>query len=243
MAFLVIGAIHQTIRGVQSGIQAHKDFKANTDPQTQDQGGFPSGSRNERIEPPLDRYGHPTERHPVYGWVMKAEHKFNKGKGKGREAESDDGHVANQRTNMPEVEGLEDRQLNKEELEREKYGSQKVSQGDDSVSGVELSVTCANHQAAPPSYETAVSGAGTSRSTSTRPEQMTGRRTTGINSDMPATAQETAQMPKSTSYASSSDSDGSMSSSDTASNSTQLVRIILLLSCTTIRADTIGHQR
>jgi hypothetical protein len=67
MAFLVIGAIHQTIRGVQSGIQAHKDFKANTEPQTQDQIEGPSGSRNEPVEPPLDRYGHRKERHPVYG--------------------------------------------------------------------------------------------------------------------------------------------------------------------------------
>jgi len=243
MAFLVIGAIHQTIRGVQSGIQAHKDFKANTDPQTQDQGGSSSANRNERIEPPLDRYGYPKERHPVYGWVMKAEHKFNKGKGKGREVESDVGHIASGGTNMPEVESLEDGQLNKEELEREKYESQKVSQGDESASGVERSVACANHQAAPPSYETAVSGAGTSRSTSTRPEQITGRRTTDINSDIPATAQETAQMPKSTSYACSSESDGSMSSSDTASDSKPLVRISLLLCCPTIRADTVAHQR
>jgi len=138
MAFLVIGAIHQTIRGVQSGIQAHKDFKANTDPQTQDQGESSSANRNERTEPPLDRYGHPKERHPVYGWVMKAEHKFNKGKGKGREIESDDGHVASRRTNMPEVAPLENRQLNKEELERERSGSRVVVEGDNEVSGTNV---------------------------------------------------------------------------------------------------------
>lgn len=139
MAFLVIGAIHQTIRGVQSGIQAHRDFKANTDAQIQDQGGIPSSSRNDSVNPPLDRYAHPKERHPVYGWVMKAEHKFNKGKGKGkgREVESDDGHIASRRTNMPEVEGLESRQLNKEELERERYGSREVVEGDNEVSGTE----------------------------------------------------------------------------------------------------------
>ena len=75
MAFLVIGAIHQAVRGVQSGIQAHKDFKSPvqiidpTSPIDRDT---------------IDRYGHAKEHHPVYGWVMKAEHKFNKGKGKER---------------------------------------------------------------------------------------------------------------------------------------------------------------
>jgi hypothetical protein len=134
MAFLVIGAIHQTIKGVQSGIQAHKDFKANTEPQTQDQIEGPSGSRNVSVEPPLDRYGHPKERHPVYGWVMKAEHKFNKGKGKARDVESHDGPSASARTDRLEIEDREGRQLNKEELERERYGSQKVIEGEQGVS-------------------------------------------------------------------------------------------------------------
>jgi len=72
MACLIFGAIHHTIKGVQSGIQAHKDFKSphhiiDADP-------------NSRA--PVDRFGHAKEHHPVYGWVMKAEHKFNKGKGR-----------------------------------------------------------------------------------------------------------------------------------------------------------------
>jgi hypothetical protein len=77
MAFLVIGAIHQAVRGVQSGIQAHKDFKSPV--QIIDPTSPVDPSRT-----PVDRYGHAKEHHPVYGWVMKAEHRFNKGKGKGR---------------------------------------------------------------------------------------------------------------------------------------------------------------
>jgi hypothetical protein len=78
MAFLVIGAIHQAVKGVQSGIQAHKDFKSPVqiiDP----------NSPVDQDRAQVDRYGHAKEHHPVYGWVMKAEHKFNKGKGKARD--------------------------------------------------------------------------------------------------------------------------------------------------------------
>jgi hypothetical protein len=78
MAFLVIGAIHQAVRGVQSGIQAHKDFKSPV--QVID----PTSPIDRDTRAPVDRYGHAKEHHPVYGWVMKAEHKFNKGKGKER---------------------------------------------------------------------------------------------------------------------------------------------------------------
>jgi hypothetical protein len=100
MAFLVIGAIHQAIRGVQSGIQAHKDFKSPVqliDPTT------PS----DPSRAPVDRYGHAKEHHPVYGWVMKAEHRLNKGKGKGRDV----GRSLSER----EV------GMNKEEYENQRY--------------------------------------------------------------------------------------------------------------------------
>jgi hypothetical protein len=76
MACLIIGGIHQAIRGIQSGLQAHKDFKSVQESQAQQQD--PSQAINNT---PLDRYGHPKEQHPVYGWVMKAEIKYNKGKG------------------------------------------------------------------------------------------------------------------------------------------------------------------
>jgi hypothetical protein len=78
MAFLVIGAIHQAVRGVQSGIQAHKDFKSPVHVVD------PTSPVDRDTRAPVDRYGHAKEHHPVYGWVMKAEHKFNKGKGKER---------------------------------------------------------------------------------------------------------------------------------------------------------------
>jgi len=99
MAFLVIGAIHQAIRGVQSGIQAHKDFKSPV--QIID----PTSPVDRDTRAPLDRYGHAKEHHPVYGWVMKAEHKFNKGKGKGRvsgdtEAEMSKEEYENHRNNL-----------------------------------------------------------------------------------------------------------------------------------------------
>lgn len=68
---------------------------------------------------------------------MKAEHKFNKGKGKGREVESDDGQIANRRADMPETEGLGERHLNKQELERQRYGSREVVEGGNEVSGTE----------------------------------------------------------------------------------------------------------
>jgi hypothetical protein len=79
MAFLVIGAIHQAVRGVQSGIQAHKDFKSPVHVVD------PTSPVDRDTRAPVDRYGHAKEHHPVYGWVMKAEHKFNKGKGKERD--------------------------------------------------------------------------------------------------------------------------------------------------------------
>ena len=79
MKFLVIGAIHQAVRGVQSGIQAHKDFKSPV--QIID----PTSPIDRNTRAPVDRYGHAKEHHPVYGWVMKAEHKYNKGKGKERD--------------------------------------------------------------------------------------------------------------------------------------------------------------
>ena len=87
MAFLVIGAIHQAVRGVQSGIQAHKDFKSPVqiiDYKSPVQIIDPTSPIDRDTRAPVDRYGHEKEHHPVYGWVMKAEHKFNKGKGKER---------------------------------------------------------------------------------------------------------------------------------------------------------------
>jgi hypothetical protein len=107
MAFLVIGAVHQAIRGVQSGIQAHKDFK--TPVQVVDPHAPTSTA-------PLDRYGHAKEHHPVYGWVMKAEHKFNKEKSKGRSVPEEGAGPSRSR----EVE-IEGRGLNKVELESQRY--------------------------------------------------------------------------------------------------------------------------
>jgi hypothetical protein len=91
MACLIFGAIHHTIKGVQSGIQAHKDFKS------------PLHVADPNSGAPVDRYGHAKEHHPVYGLVMKAEHKFNKGKGRAALSES------------------EERGMSKEEHENQRY--------------------------------------------------------------------------------------------------------------------------
>lgn len=119
MAFLVIGAVHQAIKGVQSGIQAHKDFKNPihvVDPST-----------STNANPPVDRYGHAKEHHPVYGWVMKAEHKFNTGKGRAV-AEQGDGPSRNR-----EVAVGDERGMNKEEYDKQRYTSAGWSAEDGSV--------------------------------------------------------------------------------------------------------------
>lgn len=69
MAFLIAAGIRYTIQGVQSGIQAHKDYQS-----------------DQAVQVSLDRYGQPKARSPVYGLVMKAEQKLNKGKPKGKGA-------------------------------------------------------------------------------------------------------------------------------------------------------------
>lgn len=97
MACLIFGAIHHTIKGVQSGIQAHKDFKS---PHQIIDATTPLDP-NSRA--PVDKYGHAKEHHPVYGWVMKAEHKFNKGKGRAAISER------------------EEKGMNKEEYENQRH--------------------------------------------------------------------------------------------------------------------------
>lgn len=104
MACLIFGAIHHAVKGVQSGIQAHKDFKSPV--QVID----PNQPRETNSNAPLDRYGHAKEHHPVYGWVMKAEHRFNKGKGR---ATREDGPSTR--------EGLKETGVNKEEYENQRY--------------------------------------------------------------------------------------------------------------------------
>ena len=121
MAFLVIGAIHQAIRGVQSGIQAHKDF------QNPVQVVDPNSPTT--ANPPLDRYGHAKERHPVYGWVMKAEHKFNKGKRRAVPVSEQESGPSRQRDS-----GARERVPNKEEYDKQQYDS--TPQSVENIQGV-----------------------------------------------------------------------------------------------------------
>ena len=97
MACLIFGAIHHTIKGVQSGIQAHKDFKSPVHVIDS------SNPLDPHSRVPVDKYGHAKEHHPVYGWVMKAEHKFNKGKARAAITER------------------EEKGMNKEEYEKQNY--------------------------------------------------------------------------------------------------------------------------
>lgn len=104
MAFIVAAGVRFAVKGVQSGIQAHKDHKS-----------------DETIQPPLDRYGRPKGRHIVYGLVTKAETRFNSAnKGRGRDVNGDGGSEGSR------SEGVvgEERRLNKEEYESENYGPQ-----------------------------------------------------------------------------------------------------------------------
>jgi hypothetical protein len=102
MACLIAAGVVYTVKGVQSGIQAHKDSKS-----------------DQPIAPPTDRYGNPKERHPVYGLVMKA-----KGKGKGKTiAASEAGANARSGTGLG-IDAPAERRLNKEEYESENYGGQ-----------------------------------------------------------------------------------------------------------------------
>lgn len=64
MAFIIAAAIGGSVKAVQSGIQAHKDFNHPEGPQAR-----------------YDRYGQVKEPGPVYGLVMKAERKFKGKKG------------------------------------------------------------------------------------------------------------------------------------------------------------------
>lgn len=109
MAFLVAAGVHYAVKGVQSGIQAHKDSKS-----------------DQPIEPPTDRYGNPKERHPVYGLVMKA-----KGKGKGKDNATSEVATQAGPSTGPELGTRNDRPLHKEEYESENYGKQTyTSQGE-----------------------------------------------------------------------------------------------------------------
>lgn len=110
MAFLVAAGIRFAVKGVQSGIQAHKDFNSDTPP-----------------EVPRDRWGHPKDRHPVYGLVMKAESRMKGGKGKDRDEGSED-HASGEGSSG------QARQSNKQEHESENYGPQTYGSKEYSVS-------------------------------------------------------------------------------------------------------------
>lgn len=96
MAFIIAAGVRFAYKGVQSGIQAHKDFKSDQPP-----------------EVPVDRWGQPKDRNPVYGLVMKAEERFNGGgKGKGRDVGPAGGSSSASSSG-----GGQQREMNKEELE------------------------------------------------------------------------------------------------------------------------------
>lgn len=157
MAFLLGAGAHYTIKGVQAGIQAHKDHKS-----------------GEPIEPHLDRHGNPKDRHLAYGLVTKAEQRFNKGKGKGGVGSAADAPTTSASTRAigghgqrgPEIDSDSNngRSLNKEEYERVNYGTQADRPVEQAV---RLHMDIADsesdrQQAAPPSYETAIANPTTS---------------------------------------------------------------------------------
>jgi hypothetical protein len=118
MACLIAAGVIYTVKGVQSGIQAHKDSKS-----------------EQPIAPPTDRFGNPKERHPVYGLVMKA-----KGKGKGKTiaaSEAEAGANAGSSTDSG-IDAPAEKRLNKEEYESENYGGQSYATKRDVVSRVAI---------------------------------------------------------------------------------------------------------
>ena len=89
MAFVVGAAIRGSVKAVQSGIQAHKDFNDPAGPQ-----------------PRFDSHGTPKDPGPVYGWVMKAEKQIAERKNKGMPGTGTGEGVSTSRTEEDSMERI-----------------------------------------------------------------------------------------------------------------------------------------